>query len=50
MLRPEHAVVTKPFVAVTAATLVFFVYVGIMLADRPAVHRDELDAGESASG
>jgi MFS family permease len=48
MSRPR--LVTKPFVAVTAATGAFFVYVGMLIPLLPRFIEDELGAGELGVG
>jgi MFS family permease len=42
--------VTKPFVAVTASSLVFFTYIGMVLVTVPRFVEDELGGGEFAIG
>ena len=42
--------ITKPFVAVTAAAAAFFLYVGILVPIMPTFVDDELERGRSASG
>jgi MFS family permease len=48
MSRPR--LVTKPFLAVTAATGAFFVYVGMLIPVLPRFIEDELGAGELGVG
>jgi MFS family permease len=48
MSRPR--LVTKPFLAVTAATGAFFVYVGMLIPILPRFIEDELGAGELGVG
>ena len=51
MFGMAHArLVTKPFVAVTAATGAFFVYVGMLVPLLPRFIEDELGAGELGVG
>jgi MFS family permease len=54
MSRPQPAgttrLVTKPFVAVTAATGAFFVYVGMLIPVLPRFIEDKLGAGELGVG
>ncbi len=54
MSRPQPAgttrLVTKPFVAVTAATGAFFVYVGMLIPLLPRFVEDKLGAGELGVG
>lgn len=56
MSRPDHdrasreRLVTAPFVAVTAATLVFFVYIGVLVVVVPRFVEDRLGAGEFGVG
>ena len=47
--RPER-LITPPFAAVTAAALVFFVYIGIVVVTVPRMIEDELGAGEFGIG
>ncbi|HEY3485563.1 MAG TPA: MFS transporter, partial [Ilumatobacteraceae bacterium] len=47
--RPER-LITPPFAAVTAAALVFFVYIGIVVVTVPRLIEDELGAGEFGIG
>src|SRR5687767_7247890 len=47
--RPER-LITPPFAAVTAAALVFFVYIGIVVVTVPRMVEDELGAGEFGIG
>ena len=47
---PRPRLVTKPFVAVTAATGAFFVYVGMLIPILPRFIEDELGAGELGVG
>ena len=42
--------ITKPFVAVTAAAAAFFLYVGILVPIMPTFVDDELGAGEIGVG
>jgi MFS family permease len=46
----QPRLVTKPFVAVTAATGAFFVYVGMLIPILPRFIEDELGAGELGVG
>ena len=46
----QPRLVTKPFVAVTAATGAFFVYVGMLVPLLPTFIEDELGAGELGVG
>ncbi|MDQ3469743.1 MAG: hypothetical protein M3487_08265, partial [Actinomycetota bacterium] len=47
---PRTRLVTKPFIAVTAATAAFFVYVGMLVPLLPTFIEDELGAGELGVG
>src|SRR4029079_18899051 len=47
---PPTPLVSKPFLAVTAAAMAFFVYVGMLVPIVPTFLADELDAGELAVG
>lgn len=47
---PPTRLITKPFVAVTAAAAAFFVYVGILVPIIPTFIDDELGAGEIGVG
>jgi len=42
--------ITRPFLAVTAATFVFFVYVGVLVPLVPRYIEDELNGGELGLG
>lgn len=48
--RATTRLITKPFVAVTAATAAFFVYVGMLVPLLPMFIEDELGAGELGVG
>ncbi len=47
---PPTRLITKPFLAVTAAAAAFFVYVGILVPIIPTFIDDELGAGEIGVG
>ncbi|MFV0306298.1 MAG: MFS transporter [Desertimonas sp.] len=47
---PATRVITKPFVAVTAVTATFFLYVGMLVPILPRFIEDELDGGEIGVG
>src|SRR3954454_22714827 len=47
---PPARLVSKPFLAVTAAALAFFVYVGMLVPIVPTFVDDELGAGELGVG
>lgn len=47
---PPTRLVTKPFVAVTAAVFVFFLYVGVLVPILPTYVEDELRGGELGVG
>jgi MFS family permease len=50
IVMPPQRLLTKPFVAVTAATAAFFVYVGMLVPLLPRFIEDELGAGELGVG
>jgi MFS family permease len=50
MLDVPPRLLTKPFIAVTAATAAFFVYVGMLVPLLPRFIEDELGAGELGVG
>lgn len=47
---PRERLITGPFVAVTGAALVFFVYIGLLVAVVPRFVEDSLGAGEFGVG
>jgi MFS family permease len=47
---PPNRLVSKPFLAVTAAAMAFFVYVGMLVPIVPTFIADELHAGDLGVG